>query len=248
MKPDNWLWESYIQRKQKVAIENWGIDNEIRAFLVSPDELNATNLHNFQSSGKQFSTSSSIMHNKFNSKVCGAKSQMLVCRVVVGRVFDECGKEPSSRSSGSILKCHSEVIGNGIFSSRGPCLAYPEYIINYRDNSARVPQHLGANAQQTPGRSESKMCVVCMERPVRYLTLPCGYVLVMSRFISIVSICINIFMLIFVQQFLCPNSHPCLCEKCNDSHIKSKLRSKCPECRNRFSSTAIIYGRVVNDE
>jgi hypothetical protein len=131
--------ESYIQRKQKVAIENWGIDNEIRAFLVSPDELNATNLHNFQSSDKQFRTQASIIHYKFNNKVPGAKFQMLVCMVAVGRVLDECGTAPSSRSSGSILKCHSEVIGNDLFSCRGPCLAYPEYIINYRDNSARDP-------------------------------------------------------------------------------------------------------------
>ena len=138
---------------------------------------------------------SSIMHSKFNSKVRGAKSQMLVCRIVVGRVFGECGKAPSSRSSGSILKCHSEDIGNGIFSCRGPCLAYPEYIINYRDNSARVPntQHFCGDAQQRPGRSESKMCVICMERPVRYLTIPCGYVLVICRIFSIVSICISHF-------------------------------------------------------
>ncbi len=161
------------QRKQKVAIENWGIDNEIRAFLFIPDELNATNLHNCQSIGKQFSTIASILHYKFNSKIHGAKSQLLVCRVVVGRVFDECGKAPSSRSSGSILKCHSEVIRNGIFSCRGACLAYPEYIINYRDNSVQVPntQHLRGDVQQTPGRSESKMCDICMERPVRYLTI-----------------------------------------------------------------------------
>ena len=173
-----------------------------------------------------------------------------MCRVVVGRVFDECGKAPSSRSSGSILKCHSEVIRNGIFSCRGPCLAYPEYIINYRDNSVRVPntQHLRGDAQQTPGRSESKMCVICMEQPVRYLTIPCGYVLAICRFFFCINSRAHIFLPIFVQPFLCLNSHPCLCEKCNDSHIKSRLRSKCPECRNRFSSTAIIYGRVVNDE
>jgi hypothetical protein len=209
LKPDNWLWESYIQRKQKVAIENWGIDNEIRAFLVSPDELNATNLHNFQSSGKQFSTSSSIMHNKFNSKVCGAKSQMLVCRIVVGRVFGECGKAPSSRSSGSILKCHSEDIGNGIFSCRSRRIAYPEYIINYRDNSARVPntQHLRGDAQQMPVRSESKMCVICMERPVRYLTIPCGHVLVICRIFSIVSICISHFSAYFRATIV---THACV--------------------------------------
>jgi hypothetical protein len=163
-------------RKQKVSIENWGIDNEIRAFLVSPDELNATNLHNFQSSGKQFSTNASIIHYKFNKKAVGKKSQMLMCRVAVGRVFGECGKAPTSRSLGSILKCHSEVIGNDIFSCRGPCLAYPEFIITYRDISTRAQktQHLGEDAHQTCGRSESKMCVICMERPVRYLTIPCG--------------------------------------------------------------------------
>jgi hypothetical protein len=55
-----------------------------------------------------------------------------------------------------------------------------------------------------------------MERPVRYLAIPCG--------------------------------HPVLCERCNNSQVKKNLKGQCPECRARFQNTAIIYGRVVNDE
>ena len=55
-----------------------------------------------------------------------------------------------------------------------------------------------------------------MERPVRYLMIPCG--------------------------------HPSICERCNTTRNRMKLRGKCPECRANFYSTVIIYGRVVNDD
>ena len=46
------LWTGYNQRKRKIEDENWGLGNEVRAFLAASEELNATNLHSFQSSGK----------------------------------------------------------------------------------------------------------------------------------------------------------------------------------------------------
>lgn len=150
------------------------MENEIRAFLISPDELNSTNLHNFQSSGKQFSTKASIIHNKFNKRSINAKRQILLCRIVVGRVLDEAEKVPNNARSTSSLISHSEVTGTEIFACRGTCLAYPEYIITYTDTSAPGLNTQSLDSPQQTGRSSSKMCVICMERPVRYLTIPCG--------------------------------------------------------------------------
>jgi len=215
---EKWLWDSYTRGRQKVADENWGMENEIRAFLFSPDELNNANLQNFQSCGKQFSTKSSVVHYKFNKRPAKGKLQMLLCRIVVGRVTDDPGKASrDAQQSIPTLTSHSEVIGNDLFACRGTCLAYPEYVITYEDRSPpAAPSTPRIGAAQQSRRSESKMCIICMERPVRYLTIPCG--------------------------------HPCLCEKCNDSKVKARLKFKCPECRSRFKSTAIIYGRVVIDE
>ena len=193
------------------------LENEIRAFVS--DELDNASLHNFQSSGKQFSTNALTIHWKFNKRSPKAKSQMILCRVVVGRVLDEDGKALRSATSFSGMNNHSETIGHsglGLFACRGTCLAYPEYIITYKDNSAPAPNPQNLDPVQPTGRSESKMCCICMERPVRYITIPCG--------------------------------HPCLCERCNTSQVRARLKGKCPECRSRFVSTTIIYGRVANDE
>jgi len=213
---DNWLWTSYCQRKAMVANENWGIESEIRAFIS--DELNnANSLHNFSSSGKQFSTKASIIHRKFNQRPSKAKSQIILCRIVVGRVFDEASKTLHSATYFSTTDHHSEIIGDDLYACRGTSLAYPEYIITYKDKSApaQSPTH-PSPTQRSAGRSDSKMCCICMERPVRYIMIPCG--------------------------------HPCLCERCNTSAVRARLKGKCPECRSRFKSTTIIYGRVANDE
>ena len=201
------LWTGYNQRKRKIEDENWGLGNEVRAFLAASEELNATNLHSFQSSGKEFCTNASTIHYKFNKRSGVAKSQMILCRIAAGRVRHR-GKKTLVVES----KHHSDFMVGDIYKCRGN-YAYPEYIITYRDNSAHAPS---SDEQENTGRSASKMCIICMERPVRYLCAPCG--------------------------------HPCLCEKCNNSHTKAKLKGKCPECRARFQSTVIIYGRVVNDE
>lgn len=190
------------------------------AFLDSPEELNHANVQNFQSIGKQFSTKASVVHYKFNKRPGKGKSQMLLCRIVAGRVHDHPGKMPLSLRPSSMPTCHSEVIGKDLFACRGTCLAYPEYAISYKDTSpistAPIPPNsAGGGAQPPIARSASKMCVICMERPVRYIMIPCG--------------------------------HPCLCEKCNTPQVKARLNFKCPECRSRFKSTAIVYGRVVND-
>ncbi len=200
---DDWLWESYCRRKQKVSIENWGIDNEVRAFLVSPDELDATNLHNFQSSRKHFSTKASVIHRRFNNKTSGARKQMLVCSVAAGRVLHKCGQTPSSTSTSSILKCQSEMIRKDLFFCCGPCLAYPEYIITYRAKSvgSRNTHHLGVDVQQTSSRSESKMCVICMERHVRYLTIQCGYVFLLCHFFLIYFACTHFYANCFLNKY-----------------------------------------------
>mmetsp|Transcript_27119 Transcript_27119/g.49488 ORF Transcript_27119/g.49488 Transcript_27119/m.49488 type:complete len:150 (+) Transcript_27119:212-661(+) len=142
-----------------------------------------------------------------------------LCRVVVGRVLDEAGKTRTNTPAWHATS-HSEMIGKDFFACRGTCLVYPEYVITYRDHSSPAAAAAPATPTNAPsprnGRSASKMCIICLENPVKFLTIPCG--------------------------------HPCLCEKCNSPQIKARLNYKCPECRCRFKSTAIIYGRVVNDE
>jgi len=210
---DSWLWDCYARGRRKVSDENWGMENETKVFLVSHDELN-----NFHSSGKQFSTKASIIHYKFNKRPGKGKSQLLLCRIAVGRVLDNPGKmsDGSAPRPNPTLTCHSEVIEKDLFVCRGICLAYPEYIITYEDNSVPMTPNTINHVSPARSRSASKMCIICMERPVRYLMIPCG--------------------------------HPCLCERCNNSQVKGRLNFKCPECRCKFHSTSIIYGRVVNDE
>ena len=132
---DKWLWNSYTRGRQKVSDENWGIENEIRAFLVS-DELTSSNLHSFQSSGKRFSTKASLIHARFNRRSTESKSQLLLCRVVVGRVLDNAGTPPHGKSSFSSTTSHSEVTGKDVFACRGTCLAYPGTMCLYWTSSA----------------------------------------------------------------------------------------------------------------
>jgi len=208
---DTWLFESYARRKAKVSMENWGLENEVDAFMTS-DGLNQLNLQMFQSSGKEFSTKALTIIGKIGSS--SATKQILLCRVVTGRV--------ASASSPPNLVCHTETIGKDLYRCRGPCLAYPQYIISYKNQAPRDFRY-GLNAEGTTApqsspvqRSPTKECVVCMERPVKYVMVPCG--------------------------------HAVLCEVCNSPYQLRKLKCKCPECRSAFQRTMMIYGRVVNDE
>lgn len=167
---DKWLWDSYNRAKEKARHENWGIENEVSAFAVNTEALTKVNLHNFQV--KQYSPRASVVHKKFNKRQGKARVQMILCRVVMGRDINNIGKVGTQ----SPLTSHSEVLGNDLFACRGVCMAYPEYIITYTDNSASPPSPSNSDSgQESSGRSESKQCIICMERPVRYVTVPCGH-------------------------------------------------------------------------
>lgn len=208
---DTWLFESYARRKAKVAMENWGLDNEVDAFMTS-DGLNQLNLQMFQSTGREFSTKAMKILGKIGTS--SSTKQILLCRVATGRV--------ATASSPTNLICHTETIGTDLYRCRGPCLAYPQYIITYK-NQAPQGFRYGVNAeaadapQSSPGlRSPTKECVVCLENPVKHVMVPCG--------------------------------HAVLCDRCNSPYQLRKLKNKCPECRATFRRTMLIYGRVVNDE
>ena len=207
---DSWLFESYARRKEKVKMEAWGLENEVDAFM-SMDGLSLTNLQMFNQ--REFSMRSLVMIGKIGKS--NSIQQILLCRVVTGRV--------ASDSSPSNLVCHTEAISKDLYRCRGPCLAYPYYIITYKNKAPRnfrygLTEENTDVPQSSPDihRSPTKECVICMERPVKYVMVPCG--------------------------------HPVLCEKCNSPHRLRKLKSKCPVCRVPFQRTMMIYGRVVNDE
>ena len=69
--------------------------------------------------------------------------------------------------------------------------------------------------ERTEGSPATKMCVVCLERAVSTVLLPCG--------------------------------HLSLCLVCSSQQGLSRLKRKCPECRQAIREAATIYGRVVND-
>lgn len=175
---DTWLWESYARRKGKIALENWGVHNEVRAFSVG-ERIERHILHDFQSSGKEFSTSASTIHHKFNVKSTRSDLQMILCRVVVGRVYDvdrntSCQRQIVVREE----SCHSRLIAKDLYACRGACMMYPEYIITYRDKSNRTKVDAGSIATSqvltTPSsstRSPTKLCVICMEEPVRFVLI-----------------------------------------------------------------------------
>jgi serine/threonine protein kinase len=175
---DIWLFESYGRRKEKVAMENWGLENEIEAFMPC-DGLNSSNLQNFQSSGKEFSRNSMRIIKRTSGSGCSA-NQILLCRVVVGRVASSKSSLPSN------LIYHSEIVDQDIFRCRGTCLAYPQYIITYEDKTPIGFRFNGTaqackTQQDNQERSPSKECVVCMERPVKYALVPCGHVALCER-------------------------------------------------------------------
>ncbi|KAL3905733.1 MAG: hypothetical protein SGILL_009557 [Bacillariaceae sp.] len=82
-----------------------------------------------------------------------------------------------------------------------------------RRPSAGVSANATTPSSETP--SKVKECVVCLERPVTHILVPCG--------------------------------HPCLCEVCATSQGLSRLRSKCPECRQGFHQAVRFYGKIVED-
>lgn len=178
---DKWLWNSYTQRRQTVSDQNWGIVNEMMAFMINPDELTSSNLHSFQTNGKRFSPDAAVIQRR-SCRNRSAKSQMLLCRVAVGRVLDEEGKsQQKSANTDYPAINHSEATGKSLFTCLGACSAYPEYIITYEDKSPR-PQSLPDEPHpERTDRSESKLCILCMERPVRYLTVPCGHPIICEQ-------------------------------------------------------------------
>ncbi|KAL7459566.1 hypothetical protein ACHAWC_011573 [Mediolabrus comicus] len=212
---DEWLFESYARRKEKVALENWGLENELDAFMACTEWQNKSDLQNFQSSGQEFSTKALRILGRTASR-SSSTNQILLCRVVTGRIAS------AAASSSKKLICHTECIGDDVYRCRGTCLAYPQYIITYT-NKAPSGFNYGVSAdatndatQSTSERSPTKECVVCMENPVKYVMVPCG--------------------------------HAALCERCNKPRQLRKLKGKCPECRQAFQRTMMLYGRVVNDE
>lgn len=179
---NSWLWESYARRKGFIALENWGVHNELRVFVVCNEKLSADNLQNFQSSGKEFSTTASIMHDRFNNTlISGSQLQMILCRVVLGRVFEVNSNSSGQTQSMPEEKCHSKLISHDHFACRGTCQIYPEYIITYRDKSGSsqrtVPRadvsqpspSTGSNV--SPTRSPTKLCIICMEEPVKFVMI-----------------------------------------------------------------------------
>eukprot|EP00804_Cyclotella_cryptica_P000384 CCRYP_008693-RA/>CCRYP_008693-RA protein AED:0.03 eAED:0.03 QI:92/1/1/1/0.66/0.75/4/2971/765 len=220
---DTRLWESYACRKGKVALENWGLHNEIRAFLVC-ERIERHTLRDFQTKGKEFSINASLVHHKFNVKSTRSGLQMILCRVILGRVYD--ANRNTSRQRPVVIReesCHSRLVAKDLYASRGTSLIYPEYVITYCDKSNRAK--VGAASTTTvqvsstssnSKRSPTKLCVICMENPVRYVLIPCG--------------------------------HTCLCSNCCAPSRLRKLNKKCPECRTKFSSAMAIYGRIVEDD
>lgn len=72
---------------------------------------------------------------------------------------------------------------SSMFGDEPPCYARPSkatskpYAFLISLEEARLQEKAEAERRpeaQTSGRSESKMCVICMDRPVQYLTIPCG--------------------------------------------------------------------------
>ncbi len=249
---DTRLWECYARKKNRVSLEYWGMPNETMAFLgCTPSTRNLTN---FQSDGMHYSMQSSLIHNKFNGQAAALNLFMFFGCVIVGRVHD-CGKTADASK-----KYHSVLKERNLFQCLGSNLAYPQYIIWYkrqisspspvqrriihavrpicrttrsstisvatsertesRHHEALEAVHqklFGSNvSNDASGKSPTKMCVICMENPVRYLLIPCG--------------------------------HPSICENCINPQVLRNLKNLCPECRAPFRETAIIYGRVVNDE
>lgn len=173
---DSWQWESYVRRRGYIALENWGVRNELRAFLVNDKKLTADNISAFQSTGKEFSTNAFIIHDRFNCTAANSPSQlqMVLCRTVVGRVHEVRRNGFQQNESLPELKCHSRLISYNLFTCQGSCLIYPEYIITYRDKSDRSNARMSSrmNAQHADNsnsnRSPTKLCIICMENPVKF--------------------------------------------------------------------------------
>ena len=168
---DSWLYESYVQRSARVAAENWGLENEARAF-VACDGPSATSsdLRDFQSSGRRFSAKAAVIHRKFNRRrpsAGGSRSQaMLLCRVLVGRTLegDKNDERTTSSTDGAAAPCHSELVGPDLYSCRGSCMVLPEYRITYRHRAEACTDACDDSVAEEGaaggGRSEDKMCTI----------------------------------------------------------------------------------------
>lgn len=131
-----------------------------RAFAVADVELSSANIQSFFSYGRQFSTKASAMHNKYQ-KQSATTSQLVLCRVVLGRMYDEA--DVSLDRLKSSLTFHSEVNGKSLYTCRGANLAYPEYLITYQHSKKKVELQSAGDAAEDTGRSVSKMCIICMD-------------------------------------------------------------------------------------
>jgi hypothetical protein len=117
-------------------------------------------------------------HNKFNIRPASSSLQIVLCHVVVGMVHDP---NRSISNHPVVLPesvCYSQLIESTVYSCHGLCLVYPEYIIIYRDKSncrsrtnAAPKANLHVSAPSESTCSPDKLCVICMEHPVCFVTI-----------------------------------------------------------------------------
>lgn len=92
---------------------------------MSGNKVNQSNFQMFQSSGKLFSPKALKIIGTVGTRT-SFKSQILLCRIATGRV--------ASNRSSSNLVYHTETVSDNVYRCKGPCLAYPQYIITYKNH------------------------------------------------------------------------------------------------------------------
>ena len=247
-------WECYARRKESIAMENWGIPNEILSFWEYCNGLSTTNMQKLQSSSNlEFSPHADMIHNKRNAFSISTQLHMVLGYAALGRVYD-C----NDRGAGTILmtKYHTRMMEEGLFNCRLSDMVYPQYIITYRSRNVashqRRPRRIihamqPQNIRAAPD-SNSFSHQVAFDLARQKLVLGGGGKAVRDRTgPSPTKQCV-VCLEHPVRYLLIPCGHPCICEKCISPSLLRKLNRKCPECRATFRDTAIIYGRVVNDE
>jgi serine/threonine protein kinase len=176
-------WLAFAKKREAISLENWGIPNERQLFFYfheSNVETNLPNFHNYLES--QVGVSSMVLRGKLRlNRVRRANQyQVILARVALGRIFD--GNSTYNVERCTELKFHSEKIGKDKKCYHSNQI-YPEYLISFQSSRRMVRAATESKTKKTPIETKNvedtmlnKYCVVCMERIVSRVSLPCGHV------------------------------------------------------------------------
>ena len=186
------MWDEFAKHRELVADDYWSNPNDEMLFHGTGTH-DPTAVLGTASSAASFYWATAQANRCIFSRHAnvadltaytnGEIKKIVISTVALGRVFAHPNTLPSP------LQYHSSLRPRNLtnFQVSVAHQAYPEYVVTYkmvnrpiqqfvlRSPEANANSTTSAGTPGTPTTATTKQCVVCMERPVRKILVPCGH-------------------------------------------------------------------------